>query len=363
MKNVSKSNLASKSHRKSHLGRNLLRSMSRTRSSKSSRRRPRGHSSLRSRTGSRRSEDPVPIVMAPSSSDEDDMNILDSHHKLPPKKSRSDAKTLRVSMTSMNSMIPPPPLTSTPRPPTTPDDVKPPGLKPRPKSLRRKPPPVKPRPKSIDRKRRPQPPVRPRGDSYSNRQRTNARRGSVVTYTKGRRGSVVTYTESALKETLVRPSANMYAIASRRHLDVHQNENKGEASIDIQLSMSLPVQRTPKFGPSDDSIRDFRRYSTTADIDASKTRQLSEKSLYKDFVKQRERRSREFENTIATRISYAIVRALEIHRSDDSGDVKMAGTGKQGGKKRNVAPQYVPLGCDIDFDERAQHKLKTSDCT
>ena len=59
--------------------------------------------------------------------------------------------------------------------------------------------------------------MRPRGDSYSDRQR--ARRGSVVAYTKGRRGSVVTYSESALKETVVRPSANLYAIASRRHLD------------------------------------------------------------------------------------------------------------------------------------------------
>ena len=370
----SKSHLGSTS-RKSHLGRNLLRSMSSTRGLKSaSRRRPRGHSSLRSRMGSRRSEDPVPMVVAPSSSD-DDMNILDSrgssvfegelppsstdvHHELPPQKSRSEAKNLRVSMTSMNSMIPPPPLSTTPRPPRTPDDGKPPPLKPRPKSLgRKKPPPVKPRPKSIDRKRRPQPPVRPRGDSYSDRQR--ARRGSVVAYTKGRRGSVVTYSESALKETVVRPSANLYAIASRRHLDTNQNENKGEASMDIQLSASLPVQGSPKVIETDDSMQGFRRYSTSADINAAKARQLSEKSLYKDFVKQRMRRSREFENTIATRISYAIVRALEIHRSDDSGDVMMAGTGKKGGEKRNVAP----LGCDIDFDERAQHKLKTSDCT
>ena len=106
--------------------------------------------------------------------------------------------------------------------------------------------------------------------------------------------------------------------------------------MDIQLSASLSVQGSLKVIETDDSMQGFRRYSTSADINAAKARQLSEKSLYKDFNKQRMRRSREFENTIATRISYAIVRALEIHRSDDSGDVMMAGTGKKEEKRRGM---------------------------
>ena len=133
----------------------------------------------------------------------------------------------------MPDNIPPPPLSSTPRPPRSPDvheDRKP------------APPPLKPRPKSIDRKRKP-PPVRPRPKSIDHKNGA-ARRGSVVTYTKGRRTSAETYSRSALKETFVRPSANLYAITSRRHLDVsgQQNENKGEASMGIQLSASLPVR-------------------------------------------------------------------------------------------------------------------------
>ena len=95
-----------------------------------------------------------------------------------------------------------------------------------------------------------------------------------------------------------------------------------------------------------------------------KDRQLSEKSLYNNFVKQRKRRSQDFANTIATRISYAIVRALDIQHSkrsrSDSDDVRMIG-GVQAEEEKNFS--QVPLGCDINFDERVSHKLKTTDCT
>jgi hypothetical protein len=312
--------------RRSGLGRELLRAMSDSKRGQRSKSRT---ESGRSRAGSGKE---IVTVVAPDSDDSfsDDMNILDDideegnekkirKKNLPPKKKTNvDLNKLRV--LKKPPSIPPPPLSSTPAPP-----------------------------------RRP---------------RSKSRRGSVTTYTKK---EVVTYSQSALNETQVRPSANLFAIASRRHLNIN-NEQKGEV-MSIPYSHSLPVKNhTPKVVKDDSSIVNFRRYTTSADVGALQEeheRQLSDNSLYKKFVQQRKARGRDFANVVATRLSFGIVQSLRLHRletakKDAKADVERASflSSSSGNKKtRYERMKHIPLGSDINFSETKKHKFKTSDCT